>query len=69
VLVVAPWNYPFLTSVNAVVPAILAGNSVILKTSQQTPLVAVRYAQPFAEAGLPTVCSSTCMRAMTQLFA
>ena len=53
VLVLAPWNYPYLTSVNAVVPAILAGNSVILKVSQQTPLVAPRYAQAFAEAGLP----------------
>src|SRR5688500_15347574 len=40
-------------SVNAVVPAILAGNSVILKVSQHTPLVAPRYAQAFAEAGLP----------------
>ena len=53
VLVIAPWNYPYLTSVNAIVPAILAGNSVILKVSQQTPLVASRFAQAFAEAGLP----------------
>jgi acyl-CoA reductase-like NAD-dependent aldehyde dehydrogenase len=53
VLVLAPWNYPYLTSVNAVIPAIMAGNSVILKVSQQTPLVAERYAQAFNEAGLP----------------
>jgi acyl-CoA reductase-like NAD-dependent aldehyde dehydrogenase len=53
VLVLAPWNYPYLTSVNAIVPAIVAGNSVILKVSQQTPLVASRYAQAFADAGLP----------------
>src|SRR5688572_1277663 len=53
VLVVAPWNYPYLTSVNAVVPAIVAGNAVILKVSAQTPLVASRYADAFAEAGLP----------------
>lgn len=53
ILVLAPWNYPYLTSVNAIVPAILAGNSVVLKVSQQTPLVAPRYAQAFAEAGLP----------------
>jgi len=53
VLVLAPWNYPYLTSVNAIVPAILAGNSVILKVSQQTPLVAPRYANAFADAGLP----------------
>lgn len=53
VLVVAPWNYPFLTAVNAVVPAILAGNSVLLKHSSQTPLVAERFAESFAAAGLP----------------
>ena len=53
VLVLAPWNYPWLTSVNAVVPAILAGNSVILKMAQQTPLVAERYAEAFDAAGLP----------------
>src|SRR5687768_9607855 len=53
VLVVAPLNYPWLTSVNAVVPALLAGNSVILKMAQQTPLVAERYAEAFAAAGLP----------------
>src|SRR3954466_2192899 len=53
VLVVAPWNYPWLTSVNAVVPALLAGNSVILKMAQQTPLVAERYAEAFQAAGLP----------------
>src|SRR5947207_7440225 len=54
VLVLAPWNYPWLTSVNAIVPALLAGNSVLLKMAQQTPLVAERYAEAFAAAGLPT---------------
>jgi acyl-CoA reductase-like NAD-dependent aldehyde dehydrogenase len=53
VLVLAPWNYPWLASVNAVVPAILAGNSVILKIAPQTPLVAERYAEAFKAAGLP----------------
>jgi acyl-CoA reductase-like NAD-dependent aldehyde dehydrogenase len=53
VLVLAPWNYPFLTSVNAIVPAVLAGNSVVLKVASQTPLVAERWAAAFAEAGLP----------------
>lgn len=53
VLVVAPWNFPWLTSVNAIVPALLAGNAVILKMAQQTPLVAERYADAFAAAGLP----------------
>jgi acyl-CoA reductase-like NAD-dependent aldehyde dehydrogenase len=53
VLVVAPWNYPWLTSVNAIVPALLAGNTVILKMAAQTPLVAERYAKAFKAAGLP----------------
>jgi acyl-CoA reductase-like NAD-dependent aldehyde dehydrogenase len=53
VLVLAPWNFPWLTSVNAVIPALLAGNAVILKMAQQTPLVAERYAEAFAAAGLP----------------
>ncbi|MDQ3010780.1 MAG: aldehyde dehydrogenase family protein [Acidobacteriota bacterium] len=53
VLVLAPWNYPWLASVNAVVPAILAGNSVVLKIAPQTPLVAERYAEAFIAAGLP----------------
>jgi acyl-CoA reductase-like NAD-dependent aldehyde dehydrogenase len=53
VLVVAPWNYPYLTAVNAVVPALLAGNCVILRHSEQTPLCAERFAEAFAAAGLP----------------
>ncbi|MGH9854704.1 MAG: aldehyde dehydrogenase family protein [Blastocatellia bacterium] len=53
VLVLAPWNYPWLASVNAIVPALLAGNSVILKIATQTPLVAERYAEAFKAAGLP----------------
>ena len=52
VLVVAPWNYPYLTAVNAVVPALMAGNAVILKHSAQTPLCAERFAEAFAAAGL-----------------
>lgn len=53
VLVVAPWNYPYLTSVNTIVPALVAGNTVVLKHSAQTPLCAERYAEAAAEAGLP----------------
>ncbi|MDH4652321.1 aldehyde dehydrogenase family protein [Pseudomonas sp. JS3066] len=52
-LVIAPWNYPYLTAVNAVVPALLAGNCVLLKHSAQTPLCAERMTEAFAEAGLP----------------
>ncbi len=36
--VIAPWNYPYLTSVNSIIPSLAAGNSVILKHSAQTPL-------------------------------
>ncbi|NVK44217.1 MAG: aldehyde dehydrogenase family protein [Oceanospirillaceae bacterium] len=53
VAVIAPWNYPYLTAVNAIVPAILAGNSVVLKHSAQTPLCAERFAEAFEAAGLP----------------
>lgn len=53
VLVLAPWNYPFLTAVNAVVPALLAGNAVLLKHSDQTPLVPERMLEAFQRAGLP----------------
>jgi acyl-CoA reductase-like NAD-dependent aldehyde dehydrogenase len=53
VAVVAPWNYPYLTAVNAVIPALAAGNVVILKHSHQTPLCAERFAAAFAAAGLP----------------
>ena len=53
VLVLAPWNYPYLTSVNAIIPAIMAGNSVILKHAQQTPLCAERYAKAFEAANAP----------------
>jgi acyl-CoA reductase-like NAD-dependent aldehyde dehydrogenase len=53
VLALAPWNYPYLTAVNAVVPAIIAGNAVILKHSDQTPLCAERFRDAFATAGLP----------------
>ena len=53
VLVIAPWNYPLLTAVNAIVPALLAGNVVLLKHSAQTPLVAERLAAAFEAAGLP----------------
>jgi acyl-CoA reductase-like NAD-dependent aldehyde dehydrogenase len=53
VFVIAPWNYPFLTAVNTIVPAIMAGNAVVLKHAAQTQLVAERFQQAFEEAGLP----------------
>jgi acyl-CoA reductase-like NAD-dependent aldehyde dehydrogenase len=53
VLVIAPWNYPLHTPINTIVPALLAGNTVILKHSAQTPLCAERIAEAFQAAGLP----------------
>jgi acyl-CoA reductase-like NAD-dependent aldehyde dehydrogenase len=53
VLVLAPWNYPYLTSVNAVIPALVAGNTVVLKHSDQTPLCAEHYIEAARAVGLP----------------
>jgi acyl-CoA reductase-like NAD-dependent aldehyde dehydrogenase len=53
VLVIAPWNYPYLTAVNTIIPALMAGNAVILKHATQTLLVGERLAQAFAAAGFP----------------
>jgi len=53
VLVLAPWNYPYLTSVNVVIPALMSGNSVIIKHSDQTPLVAERYVEAAKAVGVP----------------
>jgi len=52
VLILFPWNYPYLTLVNSLVPALLSGNSVILKPSPQTPTIAERIQEAFVEAGL-----------------
>ncbi|WP_139973989.1 aldehyde dehydrogenase family protein [Ochrobactrum sp. CGA5] len=53
VLVIAPWNYPYLTAVNTIIPALMAGNSVILKHATQTLLAGERFAKAFEMAGLP----------------
>jgi len=53
VLVIAPWNYPYLTSINTVAPALMAGNTVVLKHATQTLLVGERMARAFHEAGVP----------------
>ena len=53
VLVVAPWNFPYLTSINSIAPALLAGNTVILKHATQTILCAERYSAAFEAVGLP----------------
>jgi acyl-CoA reductase-like NAD-dependent aldehyde dehydrogenase len=53
VLVVAPWNYPFMTAINTVAPALIAGNAVMLKHASQTPLVGERLAKAFHSVGIP----------------
>ena len=53
VLVVAPWNYPFMTAINTVAPALIAGNTVMLKHASQTPLVGERLAKAFQSVGIP----------------
>ncbi|WP_170781966.1 aldehyde dehydrogenase family protein [Ruegeria conchae] len=53
VFVVAPWNYPFMTAINTVAPALIAGNAVLLKHATQTLIVGERMAQAFHSAGVP----------------
>ena len=53
VLVVAPWNYPYMTAINTVAPALIAGNAVVLKHASQTLLVGERMARAFHSVGIP----------------
>jgi acyl-CoA reductase-like NAD-dependent aldehyde dehydrogenase len=53
VMVIAPWNYPYLTAVNSIVPGLMAGNAVILKHASQTLLAGERFAEAMTAAGLP----------------
>jgi acyl-CoA reductase-like NAD-dependent aldehyde dehydrogenase len=53
VMVIAPWNYPYLTAVNTIAPALIAGNAVVLKHATQTLLAGERFQQAFDQAGLP----------------
>jgi acyl-CoA reductase-like NAD-dependent aldehyde dehydrogenase len=53
VMVVAPWNYPYLTAINTIVPALMAGNAVLLKHATQTLLVGERFQQAAEKSGLP----------------
>ena len=53
VLVVAPWNYPYMTAINTVAPALIAGNAVLLKHASQTLLVGERMAAAFHAVGVP----------------
>ena len=53
VLTIAPWNFPYLTTVNSVVPALMAGNAVVLKHASSTLLIGERFQKAFDEAGIP----------------
>ena len=53
VLVIAPWNYPYMTAINTVAPALIAGNAVIIKHASQTLLVGERMVRAFVQAGVP----------------
>lgn len=54
VFIIAPWNYPYLTTINTLAPALIAGNTVVLKHASQTLLVGERLAQAFHAAGIPS---------------
>ena len=54
VFTIAPWNYPYLTAVNSIIPALMAGNTVVLKHAASTLLVAERFQKAFDQANLPT---------------
>ena len=53
VMVIAPWNYPYLTAINSIVPGLMAGNAIILKHASQTLLAGERFSEAMAVAGLP----------------
>ena len=53
IFVMAPWNYPIITATNTIVPALLAGNTILIKHSSQTPRCAELISQAFENTGLP----------------
>lgn len=53
VLIVAPWNYPYLTAINSMIPALLAGNTVVMKHASQTLLCAEQFSSACAAVGFP----------------
>jgi acyl-CoA reductase-like NAD-dependent aldehyde dehydrogenase len=53
VFVIAPWNYPYMTAINTIAPALMAGNTVVIKHASQTLLVGERLVRAFVEAGVP----------------
>ncbi len=51
--IISPWNFPWATPLGEVVMALMAGNSVVLKPSELTPLVGLKVGEVFQRAGLP----------------
>ena len=56
---IAPWNYPLMMVAWKIAPALAAGNTVVLKPSEQTPLTALRLAELLAKFSRPA-CSTSC---------
>src|SRR5215208_1204901 len=52
--IISPWNFPWATPLDEVVMAMLAGNSVVVKPSELTPLTALKIGEIFKEAQLPS---------------
>ena len=51
--IISPWNFPWATPLGEVAMALMAGNAVVLKPSELTPLVGLKIGDVFARAGLP----------------
>ncbi|WP_026379797.1 aldehyde dehydrogenase family protein [Afifella pfennigii] len=51
---IIPWNFPFMMLAWKLAPALAAGNTVVLKPAEQTPLTALAFAELLGEAGLPS---------------
>src|SRR4051812_38205398 len=51
--VIGPWNYPLVNSVGDAIPALAAGNAVVVKPSEVTPLTSLLFAQGLLESGGP----------------
>jgi len=51
--IISPWNFPLLTAILAIAPALAAGNTVVVKPSEQTPSSVLKLAEIAIQAGLP----------------
>ena len=58
--IISPWNFPLATPADEVVMALMAGNGVVLKPSELTPLIALKIGEIFKRSGLPTGLLEVC---------